>query len=104
MNVESIMRWPIFEGSTPDVQSFILELDDRPSIGDGLRGGGVSIGIREEDFITLSKKFLAYVHVKNPILDPAEYKAYVREAAGNGISWDGPSCLVVRVSFPGFYP
>ena len=94
MSCEATMRWPVFAGSVPDVQSFILEIDDnnaRPSLG----GGGASVSIREEDFITLSKRFLAYVHVKNPILDLAEYRSYVREAALNGISWDGPSCLVV---------
>lgn len=88
------MRWPIFEGSVPNVQSFILEVDDdhtRPSIRSTVAGAG----IREEDFIPLSKKFLAYVHVKNPILDPAEYRSYVWEAVSNGIGWDGPSCLVV---------
>ncbi|OIW31477.1 hypothetical protein CONLIGDRAFT_659864 [Coniochaeta ligniaria NRRL 30616] len=94
INCEATMRWPVFEGSVPNVQSFILEADDddaRP----GIFGSGAGAGIREEDFIPLSKKFLAYVHVKNPILDPAQYRSYVWEAVTNGIGWDGPSCLVL---------
>jgi hypothetical protein len=98
MNCEATMRWPVFAGSVPNVKSFILDADAdsaRPSIG----STGACAGIREEDFIPLSKKFLAYVHVKNPILDPAEYRSYVWEAVSNGIGWDGPSCLVVCAIF-----
>lgn len=52
-------------------------------------------GIQEEDFIPLSKRFLTYVHVKNPILDVPEFASYVKTAAETGLQWDGPSCLVV---------
>ena len=55
----------------------------------------LSGGVREEEFNVLSKRFLAYVHIKNPILDCAEFKAYVRDVAEHGVRWDGPSCLVV---------
>ncbi|KAF4437259.1 heterokaryon incompatibility [Fusarium acutatum] len=95
-NCESIMRWPILQGLVPDVLSFVLELNEDveagPSDARGVSGGR---GVQEEDFIPLSKRFLAYVHVKNPILDVKDYKKKVREAAENGPRWDGASCLVL---------
>ncbi|KAJ4161008.1 hypothetical protein NW765_005858 [Fusarium oxysporum] len=97
-NCESIMRWPIFQDLVPEVHSFVLELNEDveagPSDARGVSGGK---GVQEEDFVQLSKRFLAYVHVKNPILDVKDYKKKVREAAENGPRWDGASCLVVSI-------
>ncbi|KAF5251284.1 hypothetical protein FANTH_3576 [Fusarium anthophilum] len=92
-NCESIMRWPIFEGLVPEVNSFVLELNEVVEAGpsDARVSGGR--GVQEEDFVPLSKRFLAYVHVKNPILDVKDYKNKVREAAENGPRWD--ACLSV---------
>ncbi|KAF5622962.1 heterokaryon incompatibility protein [Fusarium sp. NRRL 52700] len=96
MNCESIMRWPIFQGLVPEVHSFVLELDeDIESRSSDARGISAGRGVQEEDFIPLSKRFLAYVHVKNPILDVKDYKKKVKEAAENGPRWDGASCLVL---------
>ncbi|KAI5928351.1 vegetative cell wall protein gp1 [Camillea tinctor] len=99
VSCESILRWPIFRGLVPEVRSFVLEAenDDANTATDRQdeRPGSLGRGVQEDDFIALSKKFLAYVHVKNPILDIATYKAHVREAAENGPSWDAPSCLVL---------
>ncbi|KAH7221669.1 hypothetical protein BKA60DRAFT_595530 [Fusarium oxysporum] len=99
-NCESIMRWPIFQDLVPEVHSFVLELNEDveagPSDARGVSGGK---GVQEEDFIQLSKRFLAYVHVKNPILDVKDYKKKVREAAENGPRWDGASCLVAWFHF-----
>ncbi|KAG5766325.1 hypothetical protein H9Q72_005628 [Fusarium xylarioides] len=94
-NCESILRWPIFQGLVPEVHSFVLELNEDVEAGpsDARVSGGR--GVQEEDFIPLSKRFLAYVHVKNPILDVKDYKKKVREAAENGPRWDGASCLVL---------
>ncbi|TDZ34854.1 hypothetical protein C8035_v010256 [Colletotrichum spinosum] len=99
-NCEAILRWPIFGGMVPDVHSFILEIEDdddpeclgqaRPT---GL--GNMGRGVQEDDFMVLSKKFLAYVHVKNPVLDIPDFKAHVKNAIENGPRWDGPSCLVL---------
>lgn len=95
-NCEGVLRWPIFEGLVPDVHSFILESAKEDSgQAETIRTGSLGRGVQEDDFIPLSKKFLAYVHVKNPILEVADYKAQVRDAAENGPRWDGPSCLVV---------
>lgn len=97
-NCESVLRWPIFQGMVPDIESFVSwpTNDESASSLPSHRGSGrLGQGIQEEDFIPLSKRFLAYVHTKNPILDVAEYSCYVRDAAENGLQWDGPSCLVV---------
>ncbi|RSL43296.1 hypothetical protein CEP53_011770 [Fusarium sp. AF-6] len=101
INCESILRWPIFEGLVPDVHSFILESakEDSGQV-ESTRTSSLGRGVQEDDFIPLSKKFLAYVHVKNPILDVADYKAQVKDAAENGPRWDGPSCLVLRLEIP----
>ncbi|VTT55487.1 unnamed protein product [Fusarium fujikuroi] len=95
-NCESIMRWPIFQGLVPEVHSFVLELnEDVEARSSDSRGVSAGRGVQEEDFVPLSKRFLAYVHVKNPILDVKDYKKKVREAAENGPRWDGASCLVL---------
>lgn len=97
-NCESIMRWPIFQGLVPEVQSFVLELnEDVEARSSDSRGVSAGRGVQEEDFVPLSKRFLAYVHVKNPILDVKDYKKKVREAAENGPRWDDASCLVVSI-------
>lgn len=102
INCEAILRWPIFQGCAPDIQSFVLDFVDDDSERQHDSWSGISSGgVREEDFIPLAKRFLAFVHVKNPILDCAEFMSYVRDVAENGIRWDGQSCLVVSwSSFP----
>lgn len=52
-------------------------------------------GIQENDFTSLSKRFLTFVHVKNPVLEVEEYQEWVKIAVDQGPRWDGPSCLVV---------
>lgn len=98
-NCEAILRWPIFRGYAPETESFILELEDgdaEPSHrSQPLRSRNLGRGVQEDDFTVLSKKFLAYVHVKNPVLDVSDFKAYVKDTVENGPRWDGPSCLVV---------
>lgn len=95
---ESILRWPIFREIVPDVRPFIFEAGGGiDSFGEtrGSESGRLGRGVQEDDFIPLSKKFLAYVHVKNPILDLADFRAHVKEASENGLRWDSQSCLVV---------
>lgn len=105
LNCESVMRWPIFSGLVPETQSLVLEsgYDDVSDLyskysGDAFtqsRRGTYAKALQEDNFVPLSKRFLAYVHVKNPILEVASFKAHVKDAAENGLRWDGPSCLVV---------
>jgi hypothetical protein len=87
----------------PEINSFVLDVEDKDSLHDAEiregRAGTNSRGVQEDDFIGYSKRFLAYVHVKNPILDVARFKADVRKAAEDGPRWDGRSCVVVRLEF-----
>ncbi|EXJ77958.1 hypothetical protein A1O3_09117 [Capronia epimyces CBS 606.96] len=104
MNCESVMRWPIFAGIALDIQSLVLDYDDDEAADrssrdliDGATGrrGLFAKALQEDDFVPLSRRFLAYVHVKNPILDVQRFKLSVKTAAENGPAWDGPSCLVL---------
>ncbi|KAI0886968.1 vegetative cell wall protein gp1 [Annulohypoxylon maeteangense] len=95
---ESILRWPIFKDVVSDARPFIFESGsgiDSFTEFRGLESGRLGRGVQEDDFIPLSKKFLAYVHVKNPILDLADFRAHVKEASENGLRWDSQSCLVL---------
>ncbi|KAH0431506.1 2og-fe oxygenase superfamily protein [Colletotrichum camelliae] len=98
-NCETILRWPIFRDTVPEINSFILELEDDDPDCMGVRksnnAASLGRGVQEDDFTVLSKKFLAYVHVKNPVLDVPDFRAHVKAAIENGPRWDGPSCLVL---------
>ncbi|UQC79176.1 vegetative cell wall protein gp1 [Colletotrichum lupini] len=100
-NCEAILRWPIFRGYAPETESFILELEDGDAESSHrsqpVRSRNLGRGVQEDDFTALSKKFLAYVHVKNPVLDVTDFKAYVKDTVENGPRWDGPSCLVLPI-------
>lgn len=96
---ENILQWPIFRVVAPDVKSFVFELGGDEDLVDPARSAEprrLGRGVQEDDFIPLSKKFLAFAHIKNPILDLSDFRAHVKEASENGPRWDGQSCLVVR--------
>lgn len=52
-------------------------------------------GVDEEDVHHLVQRYLHFVHVKNPILDPETLILLSRQVAETGIAWDPASCLVV---------
>ncbi|KAL1846988.1 hypothetical protein VTK73DRAFT_165 [Phialemonium thermophilum] len=100
LNCEGVLAWPVFQGFVPDVVSFILDLEDNEASPSCEKrrvppSGGLGRGVQEDDIIPLSKRFLAYVHVKNPILDVPSFKVQVKRVAENGPGWDGTSCLVL---------
>lgn len=102
ISCESVLNWPVFYPDVPVKHSIALDVQYEANAAlspdDPLecrRAPGR--GVQEEDLVHLSKRFLAYVHVKNPILDIADYKTKVRNAAKEGVAWDGSSCLVVGV-------
>lgn len=100
-NCEGILKWLIFQGCALEVDSFVHDEElDNPSSHAESRLGASALGrgIQEEDFIPLSQRFLVHVHIKNPILDVAEFSRCVRDASETGLRWDGPSCLVVSHS------
>lgn len=98
-NCESVLQWPIFYNLVPDTKSFVLGPNNGPNSPPSTRVHPTSLGrgIREEDFILLSQRFLFYVHVKNPILEVSDFTHLVRDVAETGLRWDGSTCLMVRL-------
>ncbi|PYH96482.1 hypothetical protein BO71DRAFT_448645 [Aspergillus ellipticus CBS 707.79] len=95
-NCEAILKWPIFRDRAPDVWSLVLE-NDESVLPAATQAHPIALGrgIQEEQIVPLSETFLSHVHLKNPILEVSGFTQYVRDAAENGLRWDGPSCLVL---------
>lgn len=53
------------------------------------------MGVELESCSRLLNCFFTRIHIKNPILDEAEVRAWARDIAFHGIGWDARSCLVV---------
>ena len=95
--VERLLFWPRvmeFLGEPIVEKSFVLECNLNIA---GLAPDRQSskYGIREDDFLTLCRNFLDYVHVRNPILEPSELEQHAKQLAEAGLKWDTKSCLVV---------
>lgn len=75
-------------------KSFVLDCN-LDTAGPAPEGQSSKYGIREDDFLTLCRNFLDYVHVRNPILEPSELEQYAKELAESGLKWDTKTCLVV---------
>lgn len=105
---EDLLEWPIFEGEHDRSETEILILNPSLARDGQQRNPGFSIaadpdrqsgydrGIREEDVPGLLDRFLANVHIKNPILDTNDIMRIGKSIAENGFKWSAPSCLVVR--------
>ncbi|OHE95011.1 vegetative cell wall protein gp1 [Colletotrichum orchidophilum] len=98
-NCKAILRQPIFRGYVPEAESFILESEDddveslyRPQ---PLRSWNLGRGVQENDFAVLSKTFLAFVNMKDQVLNVADFKAHVNNTVENCHRWDEPSCQVM---------
>ncbi|KAH8684079.1 hypothetical protein BGZ61DRAFT_590163 [Ilyonectria robusta] len=90
-----ILRWPIFgedEWSTSLKSLFV------PGTGTAAKSSLRQHGIIEEDLPSHIRSFLANVHTKNPVVDHKTLVQYARDAAENGLAWDGPSCMVLIAS------
>ncbi|KAH8586028.1 vegetative cell wall protein gp1 [Bisporella sp. PMI_857] len=112
---ESILGWPVLKdiASIKGISSFLLQsnvdasffsptgrldFDEAEMIRDGLIASKNSMsrqGVIEDDIPLLSRKFLDVIHIRNPLLDTAEFSQYVREISGHGLGWDGRTCLVL---------
>jgi hypothetical protein len=104
---EDLLEWPIFEAQHDRSEIEILILNPSLAREGQERAQGLSIaadpdrrsgydrGIREEDVPRLLDRFLANVHIKNPILDTNYIIRVGKNIAENGFEWDAPSCLVV---------
>lgn len=104
--VESVLRWPIFEGQYGSCLN-LRDLMTNPTSG-GFEylspqssGKGQSrMSVEVESCSRLVDNFFSRVHIKNPVLDEKEIRQWAREISFNGIGWDGRSCLVVSWSAP----
>ncbi|KAJ5771134.1 uncharacterized protein N7511_003185 [Penicillium nucicola] len=97
IGVEGLLFWPKikeFLGEPVVKRSFLIEcnVDTDASVPDGQTS---KYGIREDDFLTLCRKFLDYVHVRNPILEPSQLEQYAKELTESGLKWDTKTCLVL---------
>lgn len=109
-NPDLILAWPVFQGqfACECLQEAIFESEKYgPDIGHdddrtgstGQRSGNraVTFGLQESQIVNLVDRFLSLVHTKNPILDDDSLRRQAETIAEDGLSWDGPSCLVVSV-------
>jgi hypothetical protein len=114
---EDVLDWPIFEGKLPrsEIEALIFNPNHavpEPALAVQLCQSGAAAetrwhrsfvprgGVDETNALFLVRKFLANVHIKNPVLDATDLKQMAKEITEEGFQWDGRSCLVVRKSFP----
>ncbi len=104
---EDLLEWDIFEGKyhRSETETLIFNPD---AIHHSQQGLGSSVeadpdrrstcgwrGVQEEDILRLIQRFLANVHIKNPILNADDIKRMGKDVMEHGLRWDAPSCLVV---------
>jgi hypothetical protein len=97
---ESILRWPILSdvmtragtSSSSDLRKASLS----GTYEDNTHSSQKTAGVAHDSIINLCRRFLALIHIKNPILDVHEFSQHARNAAELGPGWDGGGCLVVR--------
>lgn len=97
---ESLLRWPILHNTEQigDITSFALQSAINTELPVEAVLASARFAVQEDKIWPLCRKFLVLIHVKNPILEVAEFKRYAREAAECGPSWDGRGCLVVSTT------
>lgn len=89
LNCESVLQWPIFCITAQLPHSFALKYAKSASKMTGPLNTTSfgNRGIQENDFVTLTNRFLAFVHIKNPVLDLDEYGEWVKIAVDQGPGW-----------------
>jgi hypothetical protein len=102
--VESVLRWPIFEGQYGSCLN-LRELMTNPASASldylspqSSGKGQARMSVEVESCSKLLDNFFSRIHIKNPVLDEKEIRQWAREISFNGIGWDGRSCLVVSWS------
>jgi hypothetical protein len=100
---ESVLQWPILalEAAFPSTYMidalFEAEMAENDSDEeDGPSYSKTSAAIfNEDEVLELVQRFLDFVHIKNPVLEPDTIWTYTRRVAEEGPKWDASSCLVV---------
>lgn len=100
-SVELMLRWPIYDSVITDaekhVRSFLLDSLDSHSQSGIPPPQTLGIGPLVDDVQHLCRKYLRLVHRRNPVVDKDKLERYAREVSIQGLGWDGPACLVVRL-------
>ena len=103
---DTVLNWDVFDGKYPPM-ALIGVLFSRVEDGAIYDGGpmidhvtpaGGLMPVNEEHIPLLVDKFLENVHTKNPVLDVEQLVKQARTIAGQGLGWDGWSCLVLLAS------
>lgn len=92
-----ILQWPILHNVH---SNNLCRLQIVSETGCALDQGSILRGVVNDDnFPAYIRKFLANVHTKNPVVEHTGLMRYAHDIAENDLSWDGPSCIVVRVPY-----
>lgn len=90
VGVDSVLSWKIFQQITP-----FLTLPAESDCGNVQSTHLPNVEYAE--LARLEAKYIAYVHTKNPIVDPYELHNRIRHVAEEGLSWSTSTCLVALV-------
>ena len=104
MSIESILKWPIFSETVPnlvpDLATPLIEIVGRPRPNNAGLLNSTLPDLSPDTISRLVQNFLNNNHIKNPVLDVKALWADAREFAESGPQWDARSCLIV--GFPCF--
>ncbi|KAL2840406.1 hypothetical protein BJY01DRAFT_236758 [Aspergillus pseudoustus] len=94
-----VVDWPIFDkqfrrGCLLD-ELFIAERSSSQALEDTVSVSRSRGTICADDIPGLVTRFLHFVHIKNPILDPKAITQLASRLAEDGVGWDRSSCLVL---------
>lgn len=103
---ESILQWPVVKNYTAcdAIVSFPLQsIGRKPAdfkVADCRQDPATwtsrrAAAINENEVYPLCRKFLALIHIKNPVLNVSQLMQSAREVAESGPGWDGQTCLVL---------
>ena len=103
---DTVLNWEVFEGKYPPmalIGVLFSRVEDGTSYNTGptidhVTPAGGLMPVNEEHIPLLVDKFLENVHTKNPVLDVEQLVKRARTIAGQGLGWDGWSCLVLLAS------
>ncbi|KAG7110509.1 hypothetical protein HYQ44_010899 [Verticillium longisporum] len=87
LRCEAVLKWPALRDVVPSNENTSTTPRTMP----------------DDQFIHFSKRFLAIVHPRNPILDGNELLRHARLIEENGLQWDSASCLVLIACALGSY-
>ncbi|KAE9373064.1 hypothetical protein N431DRAFT_336998 [Stipitochalara longipes BDJ] len=96
-NADTILLWPIFNGEFLPNHFVDMLFRTEHVVNDDstVYRSSEAVGIKERSVKDLVENFLAYVHIKNPILDVETLRIHAKRLFEDGPGWDGMSCLVL---------